>query len=307
MCRFQIRSQGLYESTATRALYEFGHETSIGDVENSSSGSYPKLSEEEFLIFQKFFLFLSVFFEEMVCSDSRRKNHNISHMKGGMVTNTRGLGIRNQQLMKKKSIVLNENIHGIKMIRTDFVKRSKVSVVFPSGYVIHSYRFNNIPDTFDSPYISWANLDCCNGWTYDEEYLKRSVYEGKKLYAGIYEAYSSEMLPSVPGILAGKEIDPNNPHSNSFVCREGCLADYYDLNAVFEHYKKLGIVLSPASQYKIKNICAYRICDFANRETAPYNYGYSFDAVQLICTGLLLGYPLESTASLIEENHGRFQ
>ena len=197
-----------------------------------------------------------------------------------------------------KQTILHENSHGIRIVRTDFVKRSQVRVMLPTGRSTSTYKFNLIPDVFKSPYISWANLDCCNGWAYDQDYLLRAVYEGKKLYAGISSVKSLEELPTAPHILTGKE-EHDKGRELFYVCREGKLSDYYDLDEVFEHYRKLGVYLTPAVKHRVKVFCDIKISNFANRATAPFDYGWAHGSDQLICTGLLLGYPLESTAHLL--------
>lgn len=43
-------------------------------------------------------------------------------------------------------MILNENIYGIRMIRTDMKKRSRVDVVNKNGFKLYTYRMNNVPD-----------------------------------------------------------------------------------------------------------------------------------------------------------------
>ena len=77
--------------------------------------------------------------------------------------------------------LLNENSKGVKMILEEYKKRSRVKVFTEYGgkaHIIRSYRFNRISDRFESPYLSWANLDCCGGWACDNEYLDTAVQEG---------------------------------------------------------------------------------------------------------------------------------
>lgn len=203
-------------------------------------------------------------------------------------------------------------------------KRSKVQVyteALPEGkkYTYRVYRFNRTPDRFESPFISWANLDCCNGWEYDEAYLDTAVQEGRKLYAG-RSAYVDEqpgghfptrreaaeefakLCSRLPEGVVGAEERPglNARVYATFICRCGRIADYYDLDAVFAHYGKLGVVLSAEEQAQIWAYCQMEIQDFGT-EKAPFDYRLSETREQLAATGLLLGYPLESTASLLME------
>lgn len=59
--------------------------------------------------------------------------------------------------------VLNENSWGIRLVKTDLKKRSRVDVVNKYGEKLATYRFNNIP-LYENQYMSWQNLDCCDGW-----------------------------------------------------------------------------------------------------------------------------------------------
>ena len=208
----------------------------------------------------------------------------------------------------KKTVILNENIHGIKIIREDYVRRSKVCVRSRDGYHIHTYRFNNLEKTFDSPYVSWANLDCCNGWYYDKEYLITSVPMGKKLYAGItfskqdYDEIEKEKYLEViesltDEFVTGYEIERNCNFTSYFICRKGTLRDYYNLNEVIDFYKKLGLYLNDNIIQQLTEYFSYELSDFSNE--IPFDYVNPRSIAQYIITGLLLGYPLESTCSIL--------
>lgn len=206
--------------------------------------------------------------------------------------------------------VLFTNIHGIQMIRYDSNKTSRVKVV--SGkYSLATYRFPKAEPPYFSPYISWANLDCCGGWRYDEEYLKTAVQEGKKLYAGIsiyipkdssreaMEASIKGVFDTLPeGITGGFEPVCNERYLAYYICREGTLEDYYDIEAVIAYYGKLGIGFSDETAAEIRDLAKVEISCFGS-ESAPIDYANVFTYASAVITGLLLGYPIESTVSLI--------
>ena len=164
------------------------------------------------------------------------------------------------------SELLHQNSKGVKIVREDYKKRSQVKVFSEfqgKRYTLHSYRFDLIPDRFDSPFCSWANLDCCGGWSFNEKYLDTAVQKGKKLYAGRVEFVKSSFSPDLPsmdeavqefqkivdglssGIIAGIESSGSREDMKgylyTFICREGKITDYFDLNKVFEFYSKLGL------------------------------------------------------------------
>lgn len=187
------------------------------------------------------------------------------------------------------------------MVRGDMKKRSKVTVRNSRGDCMRIYRFNNIQDRFESPYISWANLDCCGGWACDEVYLDTAVQCGAKLYAGRTQTLKQYLafeatLPE--GVVAGQEElrESNQHYLYTFICRTGTIADHIDLDAVFDFYTKLGIYDAPRDA-----VC--RLCNVEIRQygtaNAPFIYFNAATDAEWITTGLLLGYPLESTASIL--------
>lgn len=219
-------------------------------------------------------------------------------------------------------VILHQNSFGIKMIREDFKNRSQVKVIIENEmvgrYCHRTYRFNFIQETFDSPYISWANLDCCGGWSYDEEYLTTAVQKGRKLFAGIVTSLKGEYTPNYPteemarqqfesfkhtlspDIYADYEDNPkSSKYLYTYICRRGKITDYIDLVAVFSFYEKLGLDIPSAAKAEVKRYCDCEIKTFGTSR-APFDYSNAVTAVELITTGLLLGYPIESTASILQ-------
>lgn len=193
--------------------------------------------------------------------------------------------------------VLFTNPIGITIERTDYKNRSKVRV-HNNGYHLRTYRFNNVPE-FESPYISWQNLDQCGGWATRNDYLKTAVQNGTKLFAGIVHQESESFDCSDDVVVITK---PHwwEGHCETHICRKGCLSDYYDLDAVLAHYSRLGIDLTVDEVERIHEFCNIELSVFAT-DQAPFDYGNVETLEDLVVTGLLLGYPLESTAFIIEE------
>lgn len=194
--------------------------------------------------------------------------------------------------------VLFRNPLGITIERTDYAKRSKVRV-HNNGYGLMTYRFNNVAE-FESPYISWANLDQCGGWATSEAYLNTAVQRGHKLFAQIPHFVHIEFERSDEVVITTGVNHRIGRGYLTHICRKGSLADYYDLAAVREHYSRLGVVLTDNEWIDVLLHCSLELSTFGTVD-APFDYVHASTAVELIVTGLLLGYPLESTASLIEE------
>ena len=196
--------------------------------------------------------------------------------------------------------VLFTNPLGIKFERTDYKKRSKVKV-HCNGYNHRIYRFNNVP-CFESPYISWENLDCCGGWATKDDYIESAVYNRTKLFAQIVHHKDKSFEQTIETVVVH---DPtprgyNDDYRITYIASKLCLHEYYELDEVFEHYSRLGIEFTDREKELIDEYCAIPLWMFATEE-APYSFVRSSEVEELVVTGLLLGYPLESTASIIEE------
>ena len=221
------------------------------------------------------------------------------------------------------SKILHQNSKGITIVRDDFKRRSQVKVYsgFPENKCcIRTYRFDFIQDPIEIPYNSWANLDCCGGWAYDEEYLNTAVQNGLKLFAGISHSLKHIYAPDYPtrgdalrqfrifkhtlptDIFSGVEDQQSGPaYLNTFICRIGSISDYINLDTVFESYEKLGHYVSVSEKKEVEHLCTCEMKLYGT-DKAPFSYSRAGTTAEFITTGLLLGYPIESTVSVLHGN-----
>jgi hypothetical protein len=200
-----------------------------------------------------------------------------------------------------------------------------------TGKSLMDYRYKNISLDFSSPYINWENLSCCGGLESDEDevYLHTAVQLGKKLYAGICltlwdDDFSEQCKPrhQLPteqdAVVLIKQLKDSLPDDCTmgqeesdregsscrfryiFVCKNGCISDFINTEDVFSAYERLGIEITDEAKGQINSLCETSLVRFADRNF--FDYANPLEGVQLIVTGLLLGYPLESTASLLERD-----
>lgn len=193
--------------------------------------------------------------------------------------------------------VLFTNPLGIEFERTDYKHRSKVKV-HNNGYNLRTYRFKNV-ECFESPYISWENLDQCGGWATKDDYLKTAVQNGTKLFAQIIHDSSESFDSREDIVVITKPHGWLENYNETHICCKGCLADYYDIEAIFEYYSDLDVEFTEKEVNDIYDLVYDPICIFATDE-APFDYSRCRTNVEFVITGLLLGYPLESTASIIQ-------
>lgn len=217
--------------------------------------------------------------------------------------------------------VLHRNTKGIVMVREDFKSRSQVKVISTceeKHYSLRTYRFALIHEPVEVPYCSWANLDCCGGWSYDEEYLDTAVQRGLKLFAGRSTHLKCAHFPKCPtaeeakhqfealtetlpaGVFA--DIDSGLDSTDvlhTYICRIGTISEYIDLDMVFGFYEKLGVHISRTEKAEVKRLCDIEIRQYG-ADNVPFRYTQAESRPQLISTGLLLGYPVESTVSILQ-------
>jgi hypothetical protein len=214
------------------------------------------------------------------------------------------IGITKGERMKTAYKIFGGDGSGVVFVRTDTAKTSKVTVKNEAGrFVHHTYRFPNVPNTLQSPFISWANLNCCNGWRYDEGYLFTAVQDGKKLCAGITfnsETKVTAYLESLSDeyLYFRRPVIRNGPYSwyNVDITRKGSINSYIDIAAVCELYRALGV--ERLDFEKINELAAAPTLHLLDG-TIPFDYGNPKSAEEYAVTGLLLGYPVESTAALL--------
>lgn len=208
----------------------------------------------------------------------------------------------------KKTLLYKSNV-GISIYKENLkgICTVKVQVEQPKrNYTLCKYMFPDLTIDYVSDFINWANLNCCGGWAYDKSYLYTAVQNSKKLYAGItVKEIPKEILETLPddcvyGIEPLEPYGGNNPDiHNYYICKTGTIEDYINISKVFYEYEKFGFPLSKEIILEVKNYCRTDIVNFASY--IPYKYYAPINPSQFITTGLLLGYPIESTISVLSE------
>ena len=202
---------------------------------------------------------------------------------------------------------------GVVFERTDYKKRTRVRVM-NEHMTFKTYRFDYIEGAvFNSPYLSWENLNYCGGWHYDEDYLYTAVQKGKKVCAGLKFGSEKDLNDYVDTIDKEKYyyVDKsweyigwdNKIHRWNLmdISRKGKLSDYYNFDELNKYYSSLGFPLDWIDFDFFNDLFNSEIIDLIN---GSKDFSYSFAGKFIeedIITGLLLGYPIESTVSYIQE------
>ena len=160
--------------------------------------------------------------------------------------------------------------------------------------------YTNIGEEYHSPFLSWYNLIFCSNYygpALDYNYMDTAVQQGKKTAATIYHSLDSRegktIVSKLPADCSYIEYDS----SMIYVYHTGKLSDYFDFEKIKNLYQKHGIgsldweivrmyFEKPLSFFGNENDCGFSLQSGGNTE-------------QKLITGLILGYPIESTVSLL--------
>jgi len=161
--------------------------------------------------------------------------------------------------------------------------------------------YKNISCEYLSPFLSWYNLIFCSnnyGPAPDYEYMHQAVQKGTKTAATIYLSCDSP-----EGIKVIKELPSTcgaTPYGNNmiFVFRKGTLADYFDLNKIKEIYYMHGI--DYLNWDKVNEYFNKPISFFGDENNCGFSLQSGGIKEEIVITGLVLGYPIESTIAFIK-------
>ena len=200
-----------------------------------------------------------------------------------------------------------KNPVGISMVKEVRENAITVKVLDTCNELITSYSYINSELKYSSPYLSWENLGFCGGWAYSEEELINSVKEGKKLFADVFITKCSndaekllslvDSYYSIPDVQVVKHHTENDRRMEFTIVKKGCVSDYLDLDKVLDCYYDLGLPKLDEEEYtQLCNLCNTPMSEFATRHN-KFNYDFAnpSDDIEFMFTGLLLGYPIEST------------
>ncbi len=169
--------------------------------------------------------------------------------------------------------------------------------------VVSEIKYRDIGREYQSDFLNWENLVFCSnnyGVTPFYDYMHNAVQIGKKTAATVYLQPGSQEARQLIRNLP-KDCDWREYESDMiFVFHTGRLADYFDYTEVKEIYDCHGIwnvdwnwveeqFIKPISYFAKPEICGFNL----------QNGGCN--AVSIV-TGLLLGYPIESTVCWLGGN-----
>jgi hypothetical protein len=196
--------------------------------------------------------------------------------------------------------------------RRDFKNHSRM-YVFNRGNILNYYNYPKVNMPFSSEMVRWENLYYCGGYgiekedgtqVYTEDSLFQTVIDGLKPMAFvivreddrdrfIYRAEENGLMYT---------INPHfyKDHCEVAVTHKGRIKDYFDLTDFIESYRimsrSIGYeILSYEEEKFLLEKSDLNLSDFLS----GFDYVNPITNADFALTGLLLGYPIESTVAIL--------
>lgn len=178
---------------------------------------------------------------------------------------------------------------------------------FPGQEPVACKRFfyDTCAEDYKSPYLSWYNLICCSnnyGPIPVVDYMNHAVQNGKKIAATIYPNDAGEYMRIIGELSEDYYCYPYHPREYQYllyISRKGTLKDYFDLDRICSVYESCKITLD---REKMEDYFSKELSYFGNEEVCRIQLHDCIGREELAVTGLLFGYPVESTIALIRRD-----
>jgi len=202
------------------------------------------------------------------------------------------------------------------------------------GYLMVKYRYPTIERKFSSKLISYDNLHLCGGWSldgikYKDQCIMRVMKGLKPFGVEIYDTH--EEVDKIEKII--KKHIKNDNFKYTIVEREMCGKIYIDVtvastkrfdklfkiygifdrsgkivdsleNSLMRCYDEYLFRKVPKNIYNDVIFCLEQLEGKKVSDYLGFDYANPYSVEDLVITGLILGYPIETTASLIIRDFG---
>lgn len=210
-------------------------------------------------------------------------------------------------MINKIILQTNKDIIFVKKTNGEFCT---VTVKY-KNHKIMEYRFLDLP-FYHHNLLNWDNLNCCGGWEYDKLYLSTAVQDGKKPFSSLVEIVNdnnensdikTERLMSLYEAVS-TDFDKSKSYTHFSgpnyklevnISRKEKMSELFNIDEILNVYNQhLNIIPLLNIDYIIEKL---------NKTPMELSESYQWaspDRIEdIILTGLLLGYPIESTIGIL--------
>jgi hypothetical protein len=175
-----------------------------------------------------------------------------------------------------------------------------------------SYKYPAIDTKFKSKLVNYENLHLCGGWSFEgfkqDDCIYRVLFglkpmgalfkEDKEIIQRIVSGIDEEYLGIKYKII--KNAGCNKKYKELLVAVDSTFDNLFDMNSLILDYTAYFSFANFPYTF-IQGIVMYLISlkDKSLSDFFDYDYANPESPLDLITTGLILGYPIETTASII--------
>jgi len=202
--------------------------------------------------------------------------------------------------------------------RSDEGRKKTINKQFiNNGSLMREYSYPYIKQHFFSPLLNDHNLNLCGGWDFkdikDEEVISRVVDKKKpmgfytisdeKKFLLVTEYVKKTGLPFIT-FLQGEKRENGFTNDYAFeigISIRGTFGENFNLRELIHDYNLYAKAYKLKSGHIKKFINSIKDIEVKDYLTFDYLYGYKVWDVDNVITGLILGYPIETTVSIMWE------
>jgi|UPI00041DD0DE hypothetical protein len=200
------------------------------------------------------------------------------------------------------------------LYRRDY-KENSVMLAINNGNVVRRYKYPKIQIPFNSKMVRWQNLHFCGGLGIPRpegtnaganDELLQAVIDGLKPVGFIItdkpEIYINEAMESQCKYIINNNVAWLQNYKEVAIANSGKLKDNFDLNSLIESYRLMSIevgwnLLTKEDESRLLSKGNCNLSDFL----VDWDYANPKSNYDLALTGLLLGFPIESTVAIMIE------
>lgn len=206
--------------------------------------------------------------------------------------------------------IRNEKGLALSGFRKKIGKKHITMQVVNCGHILANYRYPRVNIPFQSEMVRWKNLLFCGGYAvngennehiWNNDNLLQAVIEGKKPIG--FLSSNEEYINSIKrkGLPFKINEDPIG-NENLGVSQIGTFSNHFDLEALIKSYQ----ILSKIDGYTILDKWEeQKIYHLANQSFSDYLFSYDYlnpkSVYEFVLTGLILGFPIESTYAILTQ------
>ena len=193
-------------------------------------------------------------------------------------------------------------------------KKTEDKLYINNGHLMSKYKYPRIERKFTSQMLNDFNLHLCGGWAWhgvnsDTVLIERVANKQKPM--GFISTFT-EKVDKLLGLIDNTNLEvmvrPSKYRSDQVeiaIANQGKLNDLFDLSSLMEDYiayqNATGRIrkIEDHTCYSVVPEEIYRFAEYELKDFFSFDYVNHLEDWDIMITGLILGYPIETTVSIM--------